>query len=316
MCFVLCIPWVFVLVLTLGVPIADALIGREATGSVADGYSAEVPSVFLIEWGCALAVALVRVRASRGFELVGVVAGMGLLSAMAVAHGHELMHRKSRTAKLLADLAFVCAGYPHYRLGHQLHHANLGNPEFGSAAPLGCSVWAHVFQSTLASAKSTIRVESMRARNGARNRFSVLYGGELLFLSIAAWYGGWKEVLTLVACAVLTIFVVEVIGYIQHYGITIEDGSRRHLIAWTMPFWLSNRLFANNGYHKDHHLHQRRPYWALQSSNPCLPAGYVQLMWLAFLPMRWHRLMNELLEEEIDLTGRGGNAHPLKNESP
>src|SRR6202042_826813 len=97
-------------------------------------------------------------------ELAGVIAGSGLLSAMAIAHGHELMHRKNRMAKLVADLAFICAGYPHYRLGHQLHHANLGNPEFGSAAPCGRSVWAHVLQSTLASAKSVIRGESIRAR--------------------------------------------------------------------------------------------------------------------------------------------------------
>jgi alkane 1-monooxygenase len=137
-------PWAFVTVVLVVIPVLDAAIGRGAPQSgqaTAKTYEDQVPCWFALTWALAVAIGAYRASSASWMNLIGLAVACGMLSATAMAHLHELMHRQARIWQQVSDVAFVIAGYPHYRVAHRLHHQHVGNPQFGSTASLGTSVW-------------------------------------------------------------------------------------------------------------------------------------------------------------------------------
>jgi alkane 1-monooxygenase len=297
-------PWLFLLLLVAVVPAADALIGQDVEGTNQRASHAPsgpaVPVTYICVWGAAVLVATERATSARPLEFAGLVIASGVLSAFAMAHIHEVMHRGGRGSRLISDVALAVAGYPHYRVVHQLHHRHVGDPRFGSTAHVGLSVWRHVGRSFFSALRSAIAYELGEARHWKENRLLQIVLVSVAVVAVFAWFGGWRGAVFYVGQGIVSVFVVETVGYLQHYGLCGSPDELGNQVAWDVNFWLSNRLFVNNGLHTHHHLEQTRTYDRLVHAGRALPGGYLHMFGLALIPPLWFSFMEHRLPKASD----------------
>lgn len=297
-------PWLFLLFLVAVVPAADALIGQEVEVTNQRASRAPsgpvVPVTYICVWGAAVLVALERAMTARTLEFAGLVIASGVVSAFAMAHVHEVMHRGGRVSRLISDVALAVAGYPHYRVVHQLHHGHVGDPRFGSTAHVGLSVWCHVGRSFFSALRSAIAYELSHARSWRGSRLLQVVPVSAAVVGLFAWFGGWRGAVFYAGQGIVSVFVVEAVGYLQHYGLCGSPDDLGNQIAWDVNFWLSNRLFVNNGLHTHHHLEQTQAYDRLVHAGRALPGGYLHMFGLALIPPLWFSVMNHRLPKTSD----------------
>nr|WP_223965236.1 fatty acid desaturase [Burkholderia diffusa] len=291
-------PWLFLLTLIAVILAGDRVLGEDVkchSGVI----SAAVPIAFICLWLMAVFSALMRAKLAMPAEVVGLVTASGILSAFAMAHIHEVMHRGHRLSRGMSDIALTIAGYPHYRLVHELHHSNVGDPRYGSTAHAGLSVWRHVGRSFGGAAIEALAFDRERGRQGCTRRLltpAMAWIGVVTLVSVIC---GHRGVLFYLGQSGVSVFVVEAIGYMQHYGLDNAVPRREQQIAWDVSFWLSNRLFVNNGRHTHHHLEQTQPYSRLARIGDALPGGYLEMFLLALIPPLWFALMDRKLEVNV-----------------
>lgn len=116
-------------------------------------------------------------------------------------------------------------------------------------------------------------------------------GSTLLTAGIYKYYGVWVT-LYFLCLAAGGIFILELINYIEHYGLnrkmlpdgTYEKVTIRH--SWNAPHRISNYLFFKLQRHSDHHENSYKPYQTLCSyeDSPQLPHGYLVCLMIAAFP--------------------------------
>jgi alkane 1-monooxygenase len=107
----------------------------------------------------------------------------------------------------------------------------------------------------------------------------------------------------LVLQSIVAFLLLELVNYIEHYGLQRKtDGSKREgfgqMHAWNADHVITNSLLANLQRHSDHHMHAWKPYATLQDmpEAPRLPTGYAGSIILAAIPPLWFALMHPRLE--------------------
>jgi alkane 1-monooxygenase len=289
--------WLFLAIALVLIPILDACIGRGAPLSAAEierSSERQIPCWFAACWAVALAIAAREATTADPVEFIGLVISCGVLSATAMAHLHELTHRSGRLWRGFSDIAFTVAGYPHYRLAHELHHAHLGDPSFGSTASVGTSSWSHAGRSYLSALRASLNPNSYQNRSVPRRLFANISIALLLVLFPLTLHAWWLSLFVL-GYATISVFIVETVGYMQHYGF---DHQSQHdaIHSWDVDFWLSNCLLVNNGYHGAHHENGRSPYSQLRPTRAALPGGYFHMLWLSLLPPAWFSVMDRRVD--------------------
>ncbi|NIF56090.1 hypothetical protein F3J19_29085 [Burkholderia sp. Ax-1724] len=294
--FIVSWPWVFVMVVLFVVPVLDAVIGRGIAGEgqvMEKKDEVQVPLWFVFAWIVVIGIGACRSSTASWMDLIGFAVASGILSSTAMAHLHELAHRSSSLWREVSDIGFVIAGYPHYRTAHQLHHQHVGNQRFGSTASVGTSVWRHVGCSYTAALISSFSRHSYRDGKVPRHLFrNVLFS---LLMLISAVFLKTRIAMFYVGYVIVSVFVVEAVGYMQHYGFD-RHACRATITAWDVDFWLSNRLLINNGFHNAHHRHSGDPFMRLTAQSITLPGGYFQMLWLTLFPSLWFSVMNRRTE--------------------
>lgn len=121
----------------------------------------------------------------------------------------------------------------------------------------------------------------------------------VLFTGLVVGFG--VEVLPwLIGQAVIGIFLLETINYLEHYGLRRQqrpDGSYekvRPSHSWNSNSVISNVFLFHLQRHSDHHANPQRRYQALCHADeaPQLPAGYATMVVVALIPPLWRRLMD------------------------
>jgi alkane 1-monooxygenase len=308
--------------LQLLVPLLDVLLGvdtadrapserRQRLGLAA--VWAFVPLHVLLVWSGLEAVARATAGAAGSPRLVWPAAvAVGAAAGMfAVPVAHELMHRPGRLGRIVAEAQMSLLSYPHFCIEHvQGHHRWVGTPRDPATARLGESVFAFYRRTVAGGLASAWRLEAARLQAlgsgwwSARNRL-LRYGGVL-----AAAYGavharyGWEGVAFFAIQGVVGFSTLEVINYIEHYGLTrretgpgtYERVGPQH--AWNSSHRLSNWLLWNVARHSDHHREAHRDFTSLRNVEdaPRLPGGYFSMFVLALVPPLWRRVMDPLVE--------------------
>ncbi|SMG61271.1 fatty acid desaturase [Paraburkholderia susongensis] len=285
-------PWIFVAIMLFVLPLIDAAMGRgdPRSGQIIENLNADqVPCWFAFAWASAVGVGAYRASTASLIQLIGISVACGVLSATAMAHLHELTHRPGRMWQEVSEIAFVIAGYPHYRAAHQLHHRNVGNQRFGSTARLGTPVWGHVGRSYWA---ALIASFSRHSYPDCKVPFRLFRNAFLflLLLCVAALLQ-WRIAIFYIGYAVVSVFIVEAVGYMQHYGLD-SNRLRTEITSWDVDFWLSNCLLVNNGFHNAHHRDDEAPFLNLHAQSMTLPGGYFQMLWATLFPPLWFSMMN------------------------
>ncbi len=250
---------------------------------------------------------------------VGTVAGIGINTA------HELGHKRDRLERRLSKVALAQSAYGHFYVEHNRgHHANVSTPEDPASARLGESFWRFLPRTVggslrsgwaLAAAAQVRKDQRVWSwRNDVLNAWALTV---VLFAGTVAWLG-LRVVPFVVIQAVMGFLLLEVVNYIEHYGLLRQRVANGRYERCRPPHsWNSNNLASNLFLyhlerHSDHHANPTRRYQALRHVDeaPQLPSGYALMICVAAVPPLWRRVMDHRVLAHYGGDVTLANVHP------
>jgi len=271
-------------------------------------------------WGCWL-------LASGDLSLAdkaGLATTIGVLGGIAINTAHELGHKRDEVERWLSKLALAQTGYGHFYVEHNRgHHVRVATPEDPASSRLGESFWAFWPRTVAGSLRSAWHLESKQWAKGGRSRWNirndvlnawalsvVLFGGVLVAFGpeLLPW---------LLLQAVLGFSLLEVVNYLEHYGLLRQKAGERYervqpRHSWNANNTASNVLLYHLQRHSDHHANPMRRYQSLRHmpEAPQLPTGYAGMIVLALVPPLWRRVMDPRVLAHYDGDLSLANVHP------
>jgi len=263
-------------------------------------------------------------------EKIGLALTLGCVNGVGINTAHELGHKRASLERWLSKVALAPTGYGHFYIEHNRgHHVRVATPEDPASSRLGESFyafWPRTVKGSLASSWELERARHERAgtrfwspANDMLNAWAMTL---VLFAGLCAAFGiGILPYLLLQA--VFGFSLLEVVNYLEHYGLLRErreDGVRyertqpRH--SWNSDNVSSNVLLYHLQRHSDHHAHPTRRFQALRHFDeaPELPSGYATMIVLAMVPPLWRRVMDPRVLAHYDGDVTKANIHPPRRE--
>ena len=311
------------------IPMFDRIIGDDKNNPpeevVAklenDPYYAKVVKAFIPLQYIALFLGayLYTRKDTPAIDKLGIALSIGALNGIAINTGHELSHKSDKFHQMLSHLALAPTAYGHFRVEHPYgHHKRVATPEDPASSKMGETFWQFFPRSVIGSFKSAIEIEKTRLARRGKKFWSL--ENELIqgWAMTTGLYGamiavfGRKVIPFLGIQAVYGFSLLEVINYVEHYGLMRQkkaDGKYER----TMPehSWNSNNIVTNLFLyqlqrHSDHHAHPTRSFQALRhfEKAPQLPSGYASMLLPAYIPSIWFKMMDKRVVEHYkgDLT--------------
>lgn len=309
--------WVSTVVVYLVIPLLDALLSQDRQNPP----EAQRQALEADDWYRALLVLFVPLQylltitgawiaatqPLSAWGWAGLILSVGGINGVGINTAHELGHKRPRWERWLSRIVLAPVAYGHFYVEHNRgHHLRVATPEDPASSRLGESYWAFLPRTVLGSVRSAWHIETERlARQGLgpwhwRNECLQAWGmTAMLFGALTLWLGA-PVLLFLVAQAAYGISLLEVVNYIEHYGLLrprLPDGrltpcDPTH--SWNSDHRVSNLFLYQLQRHSDHHAHPGRRYQVLRhfDESPQLPSGYAGMLLLAYLPPLWFRVMD------------------------
>ncbi len=235
----------------------------------------------------------------------------GVFSAMfAVNIAHELIHRRERLDRLFGGLLLSTVSFGTFKIVHlQVHHPYVGTPLDFATARRGQTIYSFWLQALAGNFLEAIRLERQRLRRSGKP----VWTSELLpwtactLACLAAsvfWWGPLGGLFFLMQ-SVIAIMYLDLINYLQHYGLTrqLGSGGRPEPVqdhhSWTAGMFLDDLLLLNLPRHAHHHSQPQRPYHLLQDSPdaPRYPYSYGVMTMLLLVPPLFRRVVHPCLDQ-------------------
>ena len=248
-------------------------------------------------------------------DLVNLFFGVGVITGtLGINYSHELMHQKPRYERNMGDFLLSMVLYSHFRSEHLLvHHIHVGTPRDPVSARYNESFW-HYFPRVLHQCwRSAFRAEAAQLarkklpwyhRSNPFFRYALLQGA---MLGLAFGLGGWLGVALFAWQALIAVWHLELVNYVEHYGLTrkyLGAGKYERVLprhSWNAAHKGSNWLLINLQRHSDHHYKPNRRFPLLQTYSedeaPQLPYGYPVMVVAALVPRIWRRMMNRRVQQ-------------------
>ena len=250
---------------------------------------------------------------TRGDPFYATAMAIGTTGGMfGIPVAHELMHRRNRFDRFLAEALMTLFSYTHFCIEHvEGHHRNVGTPTDPATARYGESLYAFLPRTILGGLAGAWGLESERLRRQNRRVVSphnrmLWYAFALgaVYAAVAVFWGG-RGVAFFALQGAVSVLLIETLNYIEHYGLVRRESdgrpeavSYRH--SWDAGHAVTGWLLFNVSRHADHHVHPHKGYLSLQgqSQAPQLPAGYFSLFVLALFPPLWRKAIDPRLDDE------------------
>ena len=247
------------------------------------------------------------------WEWIGLTAGTGASTgAIGITYAHELIHRSSRFERAAGDALLVAVGYLPFAIEHvEGHHVRAATHDDPASAARGMSVYRFLPRAVLGTVRAAWGIERRRLARanrptwGPHNRMLWSAGISGALVAVVSIGYGATAVALLAGQALFAVCLLEIVNYIQHYGLTRQrDAAGRYEPlqahhSWDSDHVLSSGLLLGLPRHSDHHLYGRRPYSLLerQTDAPVLPAGYPLMMLVSLVPPLFFAIMHRRLDE-------------------
>ncbi len=321
--------WIGPLLVHVIVPTLDRLIGEDANNPPEDVirqlendpyYARVVKSFIPLQYLAFFVGAYLASRKGTPLsDQIGLALSAGVLNGIAINTAHELSHKHTKLEQVLSLVALAPTGYGHFRVEHPYgHHKRAATPEDPASSKMGETFWQFLPRTVIGSFKSAIEIETRRLKRKGKGFWSLenelLQGWAMsagLYSVMIAVFG--RRVIPYLAIqAVYGFSLLEVINYVEHYGLQREKlGEGKY--ARTMPehSWNSNKIVTNLVLyqlqrHSDHHAYPSRSFQALRhfGNAPQLPAGYASMLLPAYIPAWWFSIMDKRVAKHYggDLT--------------
>lgn len=309
--------WALPLVMYTLIPLLDWALGEDRSNPPeslvpaleADRWYLVVLLLFVpLQFGMTVHGAWLAVHGDLGMAgFIGLVLTVGGINGVAINTAHELGHKHAAWERWLSRLVLAPVAYGHFFVEHNRgHHRRVATPEDPASARLGESFWAFLPRTVIGSLRSAWHLERQRLagrghgpwhwRNECLQAWAMTV---VLYAGLVAWLG-WVALPFLLVQAAYGAQLLEVVNYIEHYGLLRQKGSdgRYERCApehsWNSNHRMSNLFLYHLQRHSDHHAHPARRYQALRhfEQAPQLPSGYAGLLLVAYVPPLWYRLMD------------------------
>lgn len=190
------------------------------------------------------------------------------LCCSVIAPAHELMHRRSRRARMVSRGLLMLVFADVFYLSHAVgHHRHLGSSMDPSTARIG-ELYPDFFRRSLrAQWKIAFRFHRKALLKGVALKISFLVAFGSIF--------GIPAALIWVYLSWVAIRLLEAVNYFQHYGLG-DDRLHEFPSAWRCDRALSYFVFLGLTRHADHHQRPMLAFTELsdQDQGPELPYGY------------------------------------------
>jgi alkane 1-monooxygenase len=242
----------------------------------------------------------------------GTIFGIITMEATNFNMAHELFHKKSFISKFVGTSSLLKSLNTHFIIEHNYHHHKWVSTPVDTATskynePSYIFVYKYMFFSY---------IHGWQCEN---DRCNQSYGTFLTYKNYMIWstlscilfpfYGyyfyGYNGLLLQLVIALGASSFLELINYIEHYGLRrkfisptgkYESTNINH--SWNAPYRISNYFLFKLQRHSDHHENALKPYQVLATydQSPQLPQGYSVCVIVAVLPSLWFSVMNPILE--------------------
>lgn len=238
---------------------------------------------------------------------LGLALTTGVVAGIAINTAHELGHKKESVERWLSKIALAQSWYGHFYVEHNRgHHVRVATPEDAASSRLGETFWRFLPRSVYGGLRSAWRLERVRhARRGRspwtirNNVLNAWLMSAVLWAGLVAAFGPGVLPFLLIQAA-FGIGLLEVVNYIEHYGLgrrrepsgRYERCTPRH--SWNSNNVVTNLLLFHLQRHSDHHANPTRRYQTLRHFDeaPQMPSGYAAMALLAYVPPLWRRVMD------------------------
>lgn len=241
---------------------------------------------------------------NSGLQLLGAILSAGMGFAIGGTNvGHELTHRTwDPKSMIFGRWMLSLTSDASFAIEHVYgHHNNIATRPDPATSRRGENVWFFVLRSTITSYISAWNIEKNRLKNQGysvwswRNR---MHRGNLMTLTwVALFYaaGGWMAAGVFVVTSLWGKSWLEYINYIEHYGMVRVPGKPvepRH--SWNSNKAISGMVLYNLTRHSHHHAMGEKPFWDLRPypNCPMLPYGYLTMVFIAWVPPLWRKIMD------------------------
>lgn len=298
-------PWILTVQLWLALPLlAMVVFSYIWTLSPGDplGFGASVSGLT----GCDILSA----RAGTSFwqHMAGLLHTGLMIGFLGTVTAHELTHRTWDPISLLCGRWLLAFSYDTgFAIEHVYgHHRYVSTEHDPATAPRGRNVYFHMLASLVKGNISAWCIEAERLKRkhqfvlGYRNAYLRGLLMSVLLLGVAAWMAGWVGALAFSACALFAKCLLEVVNYMEHYGIVrLPDQAVQPRHSWNTNARMSSWAMFNLSRHSHHHAQGEVPYHDLMplSDAPMMVHGYLATVVLTLIPPLWHRLMTPKLME-------------------
>lgn len=306
--------WLTPVVVFVGIPLGDLILGHDTTDPEPAPPGRRMAFDLALWLWVPVQLAMIGLGLWRVTQGVSFGEGLALalsLSLVTVGGGinvaHELMHRKPKFEQGLSELLMTSVSYPWFCVEHILgHHRHVATAEDPATARLGQTVYAFVPQSMIGGLISAWRLEGERVARKSipafswadrRLRHAVWLVATYVLVGVLAGPAG---ILLFAAQSFFAVSLLEVINYVEHYGLEREEGADGRPVrvqphhSWNSTYRFTNWYLFNLQRHADHHAYASRPYHQLRAFTdaPELPYGYPTMILAALVPPLWFAIMN------------------------
>ena len=186
----------------------------------------------------------------------------------------------------------------------------MATPKDPVSAPLNQSVYSFIPRAIFGSFKSGIHFELKRIKNKKlslwHNRIFHYLLIQIAWLVSVSLLFGSKGVVLYLFQSLIAITLLELIDYIEHYGLRRKELSPGKYEAvgpehsWDTNFFLTNTSLFNLGKHSHHHQKAALPYQELSSTKEAqqYKLGYSMAIIISLVPPLWFRLINPELTKQ------------------
>ena len=238
-----------------------------------------------------------------GSATIGLALSLWMTLLFGTCVAHELIHRRDKWHALLGSTLAGFCGYPALGFEHLAHHARPGDTHLAEYPLRDESVWKFAGRrmkrigiELLGPGSATWNVET-RSVTVTRTRVALL-ATALTWLAFAV-IAGWLGMCLYLAAIVGVMFGVQLITYIQHWGLGADSIPDRIAYGrgWEDDCRFQAWVTLSVSLHDQHHRDSRRPFYRIDPSpdSPRLPAGYVLLMFASLVPPVWRSVMTPAL---------------------
>ncbi|QHI37553.1 Alkane 1-monooxygenase 1 [Kordia antarctica] len=249
------------------------------------------------------------------YELVGLIFSTGIvLGSNGINVAHELGHRQTKAAQIMAKLLLLPSLYMHFFVEHNFgHHLHAATKEDPATARYNQAVYSFWITSTIRQYGKAWKIQKdLRKREkfsffSPKNNmfwFTVL---QVAYLATIFYFFGSIGFIFVIGSAIVSFLLLETINYIEHYGLLrkkLPSGRYervREVHSWNSNHTIGRIVLYELTRHSDHHYKASKKYQLLDchEESPQMPYGYPTSMILALIPPLWFKVMNKRIPSEM-----------------